>query len=312
MRALTCNFLNELKRGVLAPLTDAVKSDTSLCLELRNSYLNIYYRGGNLSKVSLNKRDCGYNVRFDEKYFKGGTIVKYPKKIQNCEDIERLLVVFPYLKYAMDRYFSKYRKEEREFQQVILRDNNFSSIANGTDYYICDIEYQHKKSNRKKFDMVGVHWPSKSRTGAAARNRKLVFIEVKFGDQALDGPSGLQSHIKDVNEFVSNTHRLNEFKKDMARVFNQKRELGFLCCANYLESFSDEPPCLVLMLANHNPNSTKLRDILCNLPPSPHVNLCIATASFLGYGLYDQGIHPLNKAWTRFGDYICKDLPPPR
>ena len=47
MRKLNDIFLNDLKEGGrLFPLTDAVKSDPSLCLELRGDYVNVYYRGG--------------------------------------------------------------------------------------------------------------------------------------------------------------------------------------------------------------------------------------------------------------------------
>ncbi len=35
-----------------------------------------------------------------------------------------------------------------------------------------------------------------------------------------------------------------------------------------------------------------------------HAELHIATASLLGYGLYDQGIHTVETALTRFSDYI--------
>jgi len=36
--------MNDLSEGVLA--------DRSLCLEIRENYINIYYRGGNLLKLS--------------------------------------------------------------------------------------------------------------------------------------------------------------------------------------------------------------------------------------------------------------------
>lgn len=42
----------------------------------------------------------------------------------------------------MDWWFHKHPKYEREFQQVIARENNnHGKISNGTDYYIADIEF---------------------------------------------------------------------------------------------------------------------------------------------------------------------------
>ena len=165
MRTLNDRFLDDLKKGVLAPLTDTVKSDTSLCLELRGDYINVYYRGGNLMKVEQSAE--GYSVSFDPNYFKVGSkkgffrtekLPHLPKgEILDKEDIAKWLDASPKLKQAIDRYISKIKKDEREFQQRILRDNNFGSIARSTDYYICDIEY---RSEYGQFDMVAVHWPS--------------------------------------------------------------------------------------------------------------------------------------------------------
>ena len=151
MRALDETFLRDLKDGVLAPLADLVKSDTSLCLELRGKYINVYYRGGNLLNVRTRDSNGNHSMYFDENYFEGGHCIEYPKIIKTSNDVERLINVLPKLKGTMDRYFSNHRNEKGEYQQVILRDNNFSSIAIGTDYYICDIEYQ---SDYGRFDMV--------------------------------------------------------------------------------------------------------------------------------------------------------------
>ena len=92
----------------------------------------------------------------------------------------------------------------------------------------------------------------------------------------------------------------------MVGVFNQKRNLNIIDCGKDLGSFSDEKPRLLLAFVNHDPGKSKLRDLLKKdeLPDSPHAELCIATASFLGYGLYDQGLHSVKEAKKRFGDYI--------
>ena len=50
--------------------------------------------------------------------------------------------------------------------------------------------------------------------------------------------------------------------------------------------------------------SRPLRNVLADLPESPHAELCIAMASFMGYGLYDQGVHCISKARDRFAEYI--------
>ena len=300
-RALGGAFLDDLADGVLAPLLEGVKLDATLSLELRGEYINVYYRGGSLLRVSASSPAGRYDVFFDGKYFRSEDVVDYPRAVGAAQDVRHLFEVTPFLKRAMDRFFAKRRNEEGEVQQRIVYDNNASSIALGTDYYACDIEYM---SSYGKFDIVAVHWPS-SHERKRSRNRRLVFIEVKHGDGALSEASGIVAHVRDVNAFASDAGRLGEIKSDMVRVFNQKRSMGLLECNKDLESFGAEKPLFVLMLANHDPDSIKLRRELSKLPPSPHVELRLGTASFLGCGLYDQGIHTLDQSKARFGDYIC-------
>lgn len=90
----------------------------------------------------------------------------------------------------------------------------------------------------------------------------------------------------------------------MVHVFNQKRELGLLDCGNRLQSFSGEKPIFLLMLVNHDPQKSALSRLLGSLPASPHVDVRIATASFLGYGLYEQCVHPVQTVLERFGEYV--------
>ena len=296
MRTLNDVFLKDLKEGKLFPLTDAIKSDSSLCLELRGDYVNVYYRGGNLIKVTQTGNE--YKFFFDENYFEAGEQITLPDE---HEGVDAWLVVLPKLKHAMDRWLGKRHRDEREFQQILLRDNNFGRIARSTDYYICDVEYQIECG---RFDLIAVHWPSNPITRKQPNDRRLVFIEMKYGDDALKGSAGLCKHIRDVNSYLCDPTRVDNLKKDMVEVFNQKRDLGLIKCEKDLSTFSNKKPRMLLVFANHDPESRRLRHVLGCLPESPHAELCVATASFMGYGLYDQGVHKIDKAWHCFADYI--------
>ena len=299
MRKLDDVLLKALRKGgSLYPLLAEVQSDPTLCLELRGTSINIYYRGGSLMKIEQRPNDDRI-FSFDENYFADANRIDFPDRT----DVDAWIEVAPKLKRAVDQYLSKRRNDEREFQQLLLRENNYGRIAGSTDYYICDIEYQNKNS---RFDLVAVHWPSKSSERRKAEDRRLVFIEMKYGDSALDGPAGIKSHIEKVNKFLSDPDELTNFKEDMVAVFNQKQDLKLLECPKNLMSFSDEQPLLLLVFANHDPDSKRLSRALDVLPDSPHAELRVATASFMGYGLYDQGIHTIDEARKRFSDYIYR------
>ena len=301
MRILDESFLSDLKDGYLADLTATVRSGATLCLELRGDRVNVYYRGGSLMELRRGRQPEGeHSVSFDTNYFAAGEEIELPDRaIRNRDDLARWLTSWPGLKRAMDSWPSQTRDNaEKEFQQLAARENNFGSVARDTDYYVCDIEYQ---SGQGRFDMIAVHWPSESAVRKHTSDRRLVFVEVKYGDSALNH---LHAHVRDVNDFAADPHRLENFKQDMVGVFNQKWELGLINCGKKLQSFSGERPLMLLVFANHDPQKSTLSRLLHSLPASPHVGVSIATASFLGYGLYEHCIHPVQTVLKRFGDYV--------
>jgi hypothetical protein len=196
----------------------------------------------------------------------------------------------------MDLHFGRHPKEEREAQQLMLRENNFGSMSRATDYYICYLEYANPHG---RFDLVGVHWPSQSLVRKQRIGRRLVLVEVKYGDGAIDGQAGIHSHIIDLNRFLAEDSNLVELKKEMVCVFNQKRALGLIDCGLDLVSFSDEAPMLLLVLIDHDPASVMLRRALETLPPSPHAEVCLAASCLMGYGLFDQSVLLLEEARQR-------------
>ncbi len=60
----------------------------------------------------------------------------------------------------------------------------------------------------------------------------------------------------------------------------------------------------MLVLANHDPDKSRLRELLRTLPPSPHADLRIATACMFGYGLFDPAVLTVDEALVRFAGCI--------
>lgn len=291
VRRLSTYFVHDLTAGLLAPILRRVTDDTSLCMELRGSYINVYYRGGSLMKISA--AGGGYSVGFDTKYFPGGPPPMPPAQIRVASDVEHWLAALPTLRQAMD---FKGPGEEREVQQLLLRDNNFGRGARTTDYFVCDLEY---RTPQGQFDFIGVRWISEPQARKQADGQRLVIGEIKCGDAALDGTSGLHAHVNDVNAFLATPGRLDDLKADMVEVFNQKRALGLIDCGKDLQSFSDQRPILLMVLVNHDPDTTPLRRALGTMPPSPHAEIRVATSSLLGFGLYDPGMLTVEQALAR-------------
>jgi hypothetical protein len=294
-RELSSTFISDLLTGSLEKILAYIHKDNTLDVEIREKFINIYYRGGNILKIieiGVNK----YTFGFDKNYLEDkSTNILPPNSGTAWEQY------FPQMKQAMDFYFSQHRKEEREYQQLVVRENNYSSISNGTDYFIIDIEYDNHEHAR--FDLVAVEWPSKASHRKLAKDYKpkLVVIEMKYGDGALTGTAGMNKHWTDFSLFISNPLSLSTFKKEMRDMFDLKRKLGLIPCLSSSENSNpitqfDDTIELAFIIANHDPDSTKLQSALKDCGDIPAK---IITSNFMGYGIYNESIFYLPEFFKR-------------
>ena len=296
-------FIQDLQEGVLAPLLKRVKEDTSLDMEIRQEYINIYYRGGNLLEVSKGSKGAGYSAFFNPEYVPAIRPLLPSSRISSVSDVEKWLAQIPAIKNAMDLYFGKKRKAERASQQMVVYENNASPWAGGTDYFIVDIEYDNHIGAR--FDLVALRWDWDATARKLQRHYlpKLTVIEMKTGDGALKGSAGLLEHYQQWEDFFANPSHLDEFKQEMLVVFKQKRKLGLIPALqknpNDVIRVADDVD-VVFLLANHDPASRKLiaavdeiREKQRTKPPT--FNIRFATATFMGFGLYSQNMLSLDE-----------------
>ena len=294
-RSISDTMMEALLSGVLAPILDVVKKDSTLDLELRGESINIYYRGGSLFRIT--KQGDTYSISFDTKYCSAGG-----KNLSASPTIKQALEELPFYKQAMDWWFGVHPKYEREFQQVIARENNnHRKISNGTDYYITDIEYV---DNNARFDMVALKWLSQGAVRKDTTQTSLAMIEVKYGDGALNNTAGIIKHLNDFQAFLADAEKVDAFCKDMSNVFQQKCTLGlvdYLKEKQYRVNISTENPEVIFIFANHDPDSKILKNILGNINPSDYTfPILIANAVHMGYGLYADNMMSLEEWKKKF------------
>ena len=293
MRALGSKMFHDLKNscGCLNGLLNLVLQDATLELEMRGTCASIYYRGGSLLRIEWNGTQ--YVLHFDTNYCSHGQNLSGQPSI--AEAIEQA----PIYKQTMNRWFAQHPKYEREFQQLVERDNNrHGEISHATDYYIVDTEFVYEDA---RFDMVAVHWPS---IGAVRKNLhapKLAFIEMKYGDGALSGTAGLMDHLKDFEHFRQ-TANLPAICADYAEIFRQKCELGLIPDLNNLPhdiTIQSEDIALIFLLGNHDPEKTGLHTIVTGLQATNYpFPVKFAAASMMGYGLYDKTMYSIEEFQT--------------
>lgn len=280
--------------GVIRPILQRVQQDDTLQLAIRDGYINIYYRGGSLLRLS-EKLAGYYKAEFERKYAKGTLpIPVLPAKVDSVDKSVLWVNAFPTLKNIMDLWLTRHRKAEREFQQLVARENNYSIISNKSDYFIVDIEYSQPKSN-SRLDMLAIRWLAgqQRKTGNQCRP---VLIEMKYADGALQGRSGILKHLKDIDELIADETRYAMLLQTMQSQFHQLAALDLLKFNRgksnaVVELNVTDKPEVVFLLANHNPRSGSLKKIFMSPEVESYANtgrfdLRFFVASFAGYGMH--------------------------
>jgi hypothetical protein len=313
LRRLPQSFISDLKNegGILRPLLVRVRQDDTLLLSIRDGYINTYYRGGSLARISY-KANGTYKAFFDRRYNKTDTpLPALPDTIKNLGDTNIWIAAFPKIKEMMDISFSINNKPEREFQQLIARENNRSTISNETEYFVTDIEFA-DSSIGARFDLLAVRWLASQR-----RNNDEclpALIELKYGDGTLGGNAGLIKHLEDVSRILSDREKYESILQTMQVQFEQLDELGLVKFKKPSQSKnininSQMKPQVIVVLANHNPRSKKLLDII-DSPKIKELNslsifdLKFFAVKFAGYGFHQDCMASLEEFQTLLLD--CK------
>ena len=279
--SIKSSFINELKTGTLKEILKYVQHDDSLDMELRGDKVIIYYRGGALLTI----HEDTYSIDpLAKEYHKGFTIAT-----PTTSDYEDYI---PKAKHIIDVFVYDVKNHlwEKDIQQQVVKENNYSRNAKDTDYYIIDIEYQ----DTGRFDIVAIRWDSKGSVRKLPKSFKPVItvFEVKQGVNSITGKSGMMSHITDFEKFTKSTSKISDFKDDMIKVFNQKRELGLIVdMDNYKEVkvVADEIE-FVFLIANYKSQSKNLKNELSKID-----NCKFIYANAMGYGLYQKNIIDKNQ-----------------
>lgn len=274
-RKIKENFIDELLTGSLKSVLKYVQVDDTLNMELRGDKVTIYYRGGSLLTIY---QDTYKLQGLTDQYHKGISITN-----PSLSDFE---VFIPKAKHIIDTYVNTTRNNlgEKDIQQQIARENNYSQNSLDTDYFVIDTEYQ----DLGRFDIVALRWDSKSSIRKLPKSFLpiITIFEVKQGYNSISGKSGMFSHIKDFENFRS-TKNIIEFKKDMISVFNQKRRLGLIKNMDKYKEIIEVAPDLdfVFLLANYKHGSSQLTKELDNIE-----DCRLIYANPMGYGLYARNI----------------------
>ena len=241
--------------GKLGGLIEMVKKDDELVLQIREDYFNVYYKGGNMLKVSSEN-----SFQFDYNYYKceidGDTQEQRKKRIDKRRSvIESLKKTRDYktfideMKKLMDKYWIwLYNEKHRSLHEKDTQHALCISNTESTDYTIIDLEFQvstrkdctyhYEPSSLPRHPGIYVCEKSPRFDIIAVRNSdcRLCVIELKNGLDALVGKSGIGDHA-DSFEGSIGKNPLAEltFTNEMKKVVSDKKRFKLLSDDFYID-----------------------------------------------------------------------------
>ena len=213
MREINERFINDLKSGCLSYFLNQVKEkNDKLCLAIRDGYINIYYMGGNLLRIT--QKQNGYSFYFDAKYClnKGDDKNFNLLNALDYNSVQDYIDNFELMMKEMDSWLSAHPKKERIFQHKLLVNNKS----------VIDIEYATPKSKvtgiklNMRLDMLMVD------------NDKLIIVENKYGTGAVTGSAGVSKHYEDICNLLNTKDLYDELIESVEKIAKVKYELGLL------------------------------------------------------------------------------------
>lgn len=235
MRGVNERFLFDLTEGELSFFLRQVKQRRAeLSLEIRGGYVNIYYRGGNLLKIT--QKRSGYSFQFDSRYClnKGDDSNFERLKTLDPSSASAYAEHFELLIDEMQSWFSAHPKPERAYQHQLLIHNEA----------ILDIEYQVK--NQMRLDML------------MAVGDRLLVVENKYGLGAITGSAGLAKHYRDISRVLLDSELKTELYDSLERIAACKAALGLL--RGPVPRLDREKHEILFLLAGYNPKSRSVQN----------------------------------------------------
>ena len=233
-----------------------MRADKGLDLQIRENYLNIYFRGNALLKLT-ERRGGKYRVEIHEKFVGERPI----DDLVDEETTEVFLSRIPYLKERIIQHGST--SLETEYEQLIIRANNWER-RNNSEYFI--IDRQHTRDSMR-FDLVGFFWDSKNRKKGDVV--PLCLIEIKFGI----APDIQKLHEQLGKYYDSMKEDFEEIANEAEILLKQKLELGlFDQSEDRLEAMDtlEISKCIrdcqfLIVLVDYNPRSTLFKRAVSEL-----------------------------------------------
>lgn len=248
-------LLHKLTNGEYKEIIEfAAKRENNLDVQIRDNYLNIYYKGGNLLRIHPR------SFFFDEFYFHRN--MKQQRKtnlIEKAEKGDRIAIALwdQYKEHRQRLFdvlkgeggFSRYCEEmkavmdewEKELKSIEIshdekNEQQLISMNNrgNTAYTVIDLEYAVSTTSGFKYNGSGKKVVPRFDIIAVDKFGQLFVIELKTGLGAIDNESGIGPHMDCFDNTIGIDEK-GEFLQEMYNLVEQKKEFKLIASSTTVD-----------------------------------------------------------------------------
>lgn len=183
------------------------KKPHEIIIGVRDGYINLYYNCASLAKIS--NTDSEYLMAEISSFYLDGKSPGHNIKITEDEFVKK----YDIIKQNSD----KKNKPEKKAQERLFIDNNMNPDSK---WFCIDVEYSKSFAETQmenwRFDAIAI---------MKEAPYTVALIELKYGNSALGGKSGITKHIADFYDF----HKKKSFdvlKRELISIIKMSKELG--------------------------------------------------------------------------------------
>lgn len=216
-RGISKEFSDSFKKSELYKLYKEHKDE--LFIGVRNNYLNLYYNCDSIAKVIYKKRDKKIVCEID-KYYLSGKHCKSNDKEKRCKtQPDQICEQYDKIK----KHSNNKPTPEKKAQSKLVLLNNGNKASN---WFCIDIEYIKQFNNRDEKEKADFNCRFDIIALSKKKPHKVALIELKYGNGAIGGGSGIYKHVEDFIKFCDNGIFENHLKNEIIEIIKSQIELG--------------------------------------------------------------------------------------
>ena len=194
-----------------------LKNKSELIIGVRNNYLNLYYNCDSIAKIKYTKGSIVCEI--DKYYLDGKHYGSRDKEKYYVINQSQIIKQYNDIKTNSDAKATQ--EKEAQSKLVILNNENPDS-----NWYCLDVEYVKAFNNQDEKDKANFNGRFDIIAISKNKPHRVALIELKYGNGAIGGTSGIYKHVNDFIKFIDKDFFEKHLKQEIIEIIQSQLNLG--------------------------------------------------------------------------------------